>query len=233
MDCPPRQTPEAGTDLEGLAARWRTPGLGQRYRAQGAAGRRAHKDGEQCRRILTPLGGTGWLLDAPAGSGRLWNQLGTRPLRYVGLDISTDMLRAHPCPGRIVRARVDALPLADRSIDWVVCCRLLHHLSSAREWLLTLRELGRVARRGLLFSYFDASSWPAWRARLRGQRQDRAGRRYRSRAEITAWCLEAGLTAPRFEAQSGWFSAQAFALCQPAQDLARIAPGAPTGDPAP
>lgn len=223
MECTPRPTTAATAPgvsgqvaAKPLTERWQQPGLGRRYRRGGAAGRRAHKDGAQCRRLLTPLAGTGWLLDAPTGSGRLFEQLSGLPLRYLGIDISAEMLSAHPCPTRLVLARVEALPLADGAVDWVLCCRLLHHLPESDDWLLALRELRRVARQGVLFSFFDARSWPGWRARLRGQERDRAGRFYRSRATVSAWCRAAGLTKPHFEAQSGWFSAQTFALCRPA-----------------
>jgi SAM-dependent methyltransferase len=225
MECQPLQATDATArrvsdqaNSERLADRWQRPGLGRLYRRSGAAGRRAHKDGAQCRRLLAPLAGTGWLLDAPSGSGRLFEQLSGLPLRYLGIDISAEMLSAHPRPERLVRARLEALPLADAAVDWAVCCRLLHHLPESEDWLVALRELRRVARRGVLFSFFDARSWPAWRARLRGRDRDRAGRRFRSRATVSAWCGAAGLTEPRFAAQSGWFSAQTFALCQPAAD---------------
>jgi hypothetical protein len=162
-----------------------------------------------------------WLLDCPAGSGRLFPALSTLPLRYLGLDASPSMLAAHPAGSRICLARLERLPLADRSIDWVLCNRLLHHMPAGPVLEGALAELWRVARRGLCFSWFDAHSWPAWRQRWRGRDRDRAGRFYLPRSAIAAACARAGLPRPEFRSQSGWFSAQSFALVRRPPPIAR------------
>jgi ubiquinone/menaquinone biosynthesis C-methylase UbiE len=142
----------------------------------------------------------------------LFPALSTLPLRYLGFDASESMLAAHPAGARICLARLERLPLADGSVDWVLCNRLLHHMPAGAALEGALAELWRVARRGLCFSWFDAHSWPAWRQRLCVRDRDRAGRFYLPQSAIAAACARAGLPRPEFRSQSGWFSAQAFAL---------------------
>lgn len=204
-------------DFERLAARWAGRAAGVRYRRDRGALRRAGKDGRSVHACLArELAGSdpesGWLLDCPAGSGRLFPALSRLPLRYLGLDASLPMLAAHPAGARTALARLERLPLLDHSVDWVVCNRLLHHLPAGPALEAALAELWRVARRGLCFSWFDARSWPAWRQRWRGQARDRAGRYFLPRSAIATACARAGLPAPQFRSQSGWFSAQSFAL---------------------
>lgn len=203
--------------LEELAARWASAAAGQRYRRARGALRRADRDGRSVRAWLAEelagsAGHGAWLLDCPAGSGRLFPALAALPLRYLGLDASRPMLAAHPAGAHVCLARLERLPLADQSIDWVLCNRLLHHLPDGPALESALAELWRVARTGLCFSWFDARSWPAWRQRWRGRTRDPAGRFYLSRQNIAAACARAGLPPPEFRAQSGWFSAQSFAL---------------------
>ena len=50
---------------------------------------------------------------------------------------------------RLRRAEVPPLPYPDRSFDWALASQVLHHLSWAQGVFL-LREMGRVARRGII-----------------------------------------------------------------------------------
>jgi ubiquinone/menaquinone biosynthesis C-methylase UbiE len=50
---------------------------------------------------------------------------------------------------RLRRVQAPSLPYPDRSFDYVICSLFFHHLNEA-EGTLLLREMARVARRGLL-----------------------------------------------------------------------------------
>ena len=50
------------------------------------------------------------------------------------------------------------IPLADRSVDGVVCIRLCHHLPTPAERQRLLTELLRVADRFVVMTYFDFNS---------------------------------------------------------------------------
>lgn len=114
-------------------------------------------DPQQLRRIL----------DVPCGAGRLTpflSSLGTT----TGVDVSPQMIAVSI--GQRTRASAFALPFVDGAFDLVVCCRLLHHLTTDEDRVLLLAELARVARGPVALSYWDAASWHAWRRR-RGLRK--------------------------------------------------------------
>jgi SAM-dependent methyltransferase len=59
------------------------------------------------------------------------------------------------------------LPLPDASVDTAVCHRLIHHLPDAADRARVLAELARVARRSVVLSFADATSWKARSQRRR------------------------------------------------------------------
>ncbi len=92
------------------------------------------------------------VLDLGAGTGTFAIMLAERGARVEALDGDHTVLalaRAKPGAERVRwhEGRVDALPLADSSLDRVVCSLLLHHLSDEVK-LATLREALRVLREG-------------------------------------------------------------------------------------
>jgi len=92
------------------------------------------------------------VLDLACGPGTATRQMRRaglgRPVRWVGLDTSPQMLaRARGTGLSVVRADVTQLPVADGSVDVVVAGWLLHVLdSSARR--ACLREVARALRPG-------------------------------------------------------------------------------------
>lgn len=200
-----------------VAAKWRAVDVGAHYaegRFRGA--RRRDRDGRLVARLLRRLGdervGLGRVLDAPTGTGRLVPQLAARATRVVGLDVSRAMLTAtdeawqvgvraddtaaHTATRTIAPARVEGsvfqLPFVSRAFDLVVSCRLLHHLVSPEDRRAALVELARVARGHVVMSYWDATSWHAWRRRTRGPLR-RVG--HDTRVAVTARELDADLAA--------------------------------------
>jgi ubiquinone/menaquinone biosynthesis C-methylase UbiE len=99
------------------------------------------------------------ILDVGAGSASVAREL-ERRLESRGLTarvIATDLQWRHLAVGRTrngrefpaVAADVFSLPFPERSVDWIVSTLLVHHFSP-EENVLMLRELARVARRGVL-----------------------------------------------------------------------------------
>lgn len=124
------------------------------------------------------------VLDAGCGTGYVALMLAPLVEGAIGVDASDRMLReaaGKPGASRVVwrQAPVERLPVADRSLDVVVCHMLLHHVVSPRR---ALAEVRRALRPGGLVVIVDADRHTeAWartemgdvhrgidRARLRG-----------------------------------------------------------------
>lgn len=99
------------------------------------------------RRILDGLP-VGTALDAACGTGRHTAYLAGLGHRVIGVDQSADMLSfaaARLPEADLVRADLERLPLADRSVDLVVCALALTH---APRLAPVMAEFARVLRPG-------------------------------------------------------------------------------------
>jgi ubiquinone/menaquinone biosynthesis C-methylase UbiE len=56
---------------------------------------------------------------------------------------------------KFIQSDAAKIPLADGAVDCVFCNRLLHHILSANERSVFLREFHRVARKYVVISFFD------------------------------------------------------------------------------
>lgn len=112
------------------------------------------------------------ILDAGTGSGDLpraivaWARRRGIRVRVVASDIHDQTLaiarrqsRAYP-EIEFLRADVRHLPLPDSSVDLALLSMTLHHLDED-DAVMALRELGRVARRGVLVGELERS-WPGY-----------------------------------------------------------------------
>lgn len=101
------------------------------------------------------------LLDLPSGGGRLSPQLAPFADRLVEADIAMGQIlvgRKNPplsSPQIWMIASGFQIPLRDSSVDGVVCVRLSHHLPAKEERERLLKELIRVSRNFVIFSFFD------------------------------------------------------------------------------
>ncbi len=99
------------------------------------------------------------VLEVGCGTGRVYEQLVPRLLPecgYVGVDVSGRMLaiaRKRFPGGRFHQGDGQALALADGTVDYALAFEVLGHLPEIQP---LIRELGRVSRRGFLFT-----AWPA------------------------------------------------------------------------
>ena len=113
-----------------------------------------------------PAGTLETALDIPCGYGRLFPLLREVAPRIVESDYSVFMLenarRFHQASGQAAEAYVqnDALQLQfqDRSFDLVLSVRLCHHIRDHAERIRYLREITRVSRSWVIFTYADAAT---------------------------------------------------------------------------
>ena len=130
-------------------------------------------------RILTAIltscqlqGGT--LLDVPCGYGRFTALFARLGIKATGADAWYDMAhvarqeQGPPAHTRWLQADLAHLPFADSAFDCALSIRLLHHRFTQDERIQMVRELGRVARRYVVFSFYHHASLHAVTRHWRG-----------------------------------------------------------------
>jgi SAM-dependent methyltransferase/uncharacterized protein YbaR (Trm112 family) len=115
-------------------------------------------------RLLKSQGKSARLLDLPCGGGRLSPALAPHTELLIESDIAIGQVlyaREHT-PVSVQRVFMTSsafqLPLADSSVDGVVCVRLNHHLPTRQEREKLMSELLRVASNFVIMTYFDYHS---------------------------------------------------------------------------
>jgi ubiquinone/menaquinone biosynthesis C-methylase UbiE len=198
----------------------REPGYSLRYRdrrfAEGSGASTDRRERAALRALLAAAGPgpAGPWLDAPAGAGRMSDELPGD--RVVQVDRDAAMLvAAGPARPRAV-ASVHALPFVDRAFAGVLCHRLLQHIPTAAERHGILRELARVSRGPVVLSFFDARSLQHWRRVLRrATGKKRSGRAAVARAAFLAELRAAGLEPVMVRALRRFVAEQTLVLCRP------------------
>jgi SAM-dependent methyltransferase len=165
-------------------------------------------------------GRTVTLLDVGTGSGDIPREAADRArrrgvvLRMVGLERILPAAREAARAGdtAVLVADGGVLPFASRSIDLVLCAKVLHHLPGDAGCRL-LREMDRVARIAVVVADIRRSSLAAaglWLASFPMRlhpvtRRDGVISVFRgfSDAELRARCTDAGVTA-RIKRHPGW-----------------------------
>lgn len=141
------------------------------------------------------------VLDCPSGTGRFLPTLASLNVSVIAMDASAAMLREgrkhHALfkepPVELVGSAFE-IDLPDKSVDVVLCSRLLHHIADREERLTILREFARVARVGVVISFFDLGSYRAWRYERKIRRTGKlGGRRAMTRAACVEEAVGAGL----------------------------------------
>jgi len=151
------------------------------------------------------------LLDVGTGVGDI-PAAAVRRARARGVALVPLGAERHPAAARTARERGllalvadgGALPFADRSVDYVLCSQLLHHFAGEPA-LRLVRELDRVARRGVVVADLRRSAAAAagfWLAALPLRfhpvtRRDGVISVFRgfTAAELVALCRAAGVEA--------------------------------------
>jgi len=150
------------------------------------------------RRFLLRLPPGSTVLDVPAGMGRFTElilETGHRPLSIdlnFGRIADTRQRLAKPMPA--MQGDILHLPLADLSVDAVLCFRLFHHLTPEVA-AQVLRELRRVAPRAYV-TFYNRHTLKFFKKHLRGKPV--SGQYYQAR-EVIDWSRLAGWKTIRHE----------------------------------
>lgn len=140
-------------------------------------------------------------LDCASGTGRMLPVLAEFDVSVIAMDTAAEMLeegrRYHHLFREEPEIKVGSaleIPLPDKCVDVVLCSRLLHHFPDAESRVQILREFARVAKVGVVVSFFDAITYRGWR-RNRKKRPHRDQGRYAiSRRQFRQEAELAGLT---------------------------------------
>lgn len=141
------------------------------------------------------------VLDLPSGAGRFLPVFAEFDASLIAMDTSSEMLQKGRRLGdlfdeapHIIAGSALEIPLADDSVDVAVCIRLLHHFKSPELRIRTLQELARVARVAVVATFFDSTSFYAWKSERKARRRGRESRRYAiSRPQCEQEARSAGL----------------------------------------
>ncbi|MHC4937756.1 MAG: class I SAM-dependent methyltransferase [Planctomycetota bacterium] len=157
-------------------------------------------------RMLDRIGAFDSVLDCPCGAGRFLPGLAARARDLCGIDQSPALAAmARETAAAVAVGDAGALPLRSGCVDVVICMRLLHHFPESADRLRMFRELGRVARKGVVISFADADTWRGARSRSR--------RIPLARAQLAEEAAATGLELdPNVLSVNGLFSRFSFAL---------------------
>ena len=149
------------------------------------------REQEMVRRFLLKLARGSTVLDVPAGMGRFTKlilETGHRPLSVdlnFGRIADTRQRLEKALP--VMQGDVTHLPLADQSVDAVLCFRLFHHLTPEIA-LQVLRELRRVASRAYI-TFYSRHTLKFYKKHLRGKS---VSGQYYPASQMIEWSRAAG-----------------------------------------
>jgi ubiquinone/menaquinone biosynthesis C-methylase UbiE len=133
-------------------------------------------------------GVAGTVLDIPVGTGRYLDLYEKMGVKVLGRDVNEDMLaearKKHPNADLAV-ADVLALDMADKSVETIVCVRLLNLLSE-KEMQQALHELQRVASKRIIMTLRTGKKMKLGEGGRQGQTQ----RRQAFLDALVGWTIE-------------------------------------------
>lgn len=149
------------------------------------------------------------VLEVGAGTGH-WLRIlrDSTPSRTVGLDLSEAMLNVARTAHReqpLVRARAEALPVADACFDALVCINAVHHFANPEAFISEARRVLKPG--GGLFivgldPHTELDAW--WLYEAFPDAKDADLRRYPSGAIMRHWMTHAGFEACSSEVVQRW-----------------------------
>jgi SAM-dependent methyltransferase len=147
---------------------------------------------------VLPLGGM--VLDVGCGTGQLGAAIASEGFDVFGVDLSPSMVaraRERGLAGTF-SAITTALPFAADSFDLALTVATLHHLETPERVAATVREMGRVVKRGGFVVLWDHNpANPYWPILMKRVPQDSGDERLVPLAELLHDTSAAGLTAHR------------------------------------
>jgi ubiquinone/menaquinone biosynthesis C-methylase UbiE len=113
------------------------------------------------------------VVDVPSGAGRFANVL-SKSRTLIEADVAFEILehareraRTAGLEAHFLQSDAARIALGDGTVDCVFCNRLLHHIHSAAERAVFLREFHRVCRKYLVLSFFDYHAFGSVRRLLK------------------------------------------------------------------
>lgn len=161
-------------------------------------------------------------LDVPCGYGRMYPLLKTRAKQVVECDWSFHLLkecRSRHLQGKDpargwVRATALSLPYPDRTFDLVFSVRLCHHINTPQEREQYLREILRVSKRYVIFTYFDAASMKNLRRELKRKFKNIKSKYTMTRIQVADIAAQSGYRIVRARALAPIFSGHRYTLLE-------------------
>ncbi len=113
------------------------------------------------------------VLDFPCGTGRLTNILLEEGFSLTSADRSKEMLKRAEANYQFYKPSLDmewpkvefrhedlflGTKFNDNHFDVVVCHRLFHHLVETKTRIMAIRELKRISKQFIIFSFFNSNS---------------------------------------------------------------------------
>jgi SAM-dependent methyltransferase len=148
----------------------------ERKRYRGLDQRLVHSREEKIlRKILEKIGKEGALaLDVPCGYGRFSPLLLERGLSLVSSDLSFHMVKraVERNEGSIrhsgvVADGISGLPFKGKAFDFILSVRFFHHLHQEEERKAVLGEFSRVAKEGIILSFYQLNPLHVLQRKLR------------------------------------------------------------------
>jgi ubiquinone/menaquinone biosynthesis C-methylase UbiE len=170
-------------------------------------------------RFFARLGRCRTVLDLPCGAGRLFDLLQSNADHVLEADWSITMLdldrKDHDSGARgYLRCSALEIPLPDRAVDVVVSVRLSHHFDAHEDRLAHLRELFRVADRGVIVTFFSHHSLKNVLRRVRAPFDGKTPKNTLRTAEVVALAAACGFTLVEARPLSRLGSGHVFALLE-------------------
>jgi SAM-dependent methyltransferase len=176
------------------------------------------RESKLIRRCIGRVGRSRAILEIPCGGGRLTPAFADATDLVIEADIAVGQVlygrkaSQAQVPRVWMTASAFHIPLRDRSVDGVVCVRLMHHLPTAAERERLFAELLRVSSRFVIVTYFDRHSLKHLTWRLRHPFSRKARKPALSRSEVAALAKANGARLVSSEPLSRFGSGHRYAL---------------------
>ncbi len=161
-------------------------------------------------RELLPLHSS--ILDVPCGYGRFTHPLKSMGFRVTAADISIAMIKRTVGKSGVSGVGLDVqyLPFKDRSFDATFSMRLFQHMDFD-VFEESLKELARVSKKYVIFSFYRTNPFHTMERRIFGIR---SGIRFFDIASVKRSIKSAGLRVVQLKPILGPIHAQTIAVCE-------------------
>ncbi len=171
-------------------------------------------------RYIDRIGAFGSAIDVPCGFGRFFGLLARRGADVIEADVSPTMLNlsreSHgDRAAGFLRCSATSLPLGDDAVDLAVSIRLSHHFSELAHREQHVRELMRIAKRAVIFTYFSHHSVKNTLRRLRKPFDRKRPKNTLRPTRVAELAAEAGWLVDRSSPISRLSSGHIYALLLP------------------